>query len=430
MKASLNGNIAKESVAGTHDGSMPLVISCLAPDQADHIRPVEKYFGADARFVYHADCDPALLMGQRPHLVLCVNDYPYPIARCLQVARSLDIPTLVLQDGILEWRCQYENPLFGAGGGAAQHQPVIADKIACLGAQSARAIRSWGNAGKVEITGMPRLDHLFSRPKIPRRSPPKRIVIMTAKNPGFTEQQRTITLTSLRDVASELSRKPEIEVRWRTSTDISRQLGVENQLSKFSSDDLAGVLEQADLVITTPSTSMLEAMLLDRPVAALDYHNVPRFVPTAWTISAREQILPVVTDMLAAPESKMSYQRLLLADCLACNGPAAPRVTKLIRKMVEASNDGRSDAFRQNLCPDVLDSEISGECQSYIPSLAALYPGQSLYQTTDVHLLQGQLARLQKHTEYLERELRRRTIRNGLFRVGQLAMTRLRKRFN
>jgi len=47
--------------------------------------------------------------------------------------------------------CQYENPLFGAGGGAAQHQPVLADKIAAS-ARKAPADCRVGNAGKVEVT--------------------------------------------------------------------------------------------------------------------------------------------------------------------------------------------------------------------------------------------------------------------------------------
>jgi len=50
-------------------------------------------------------------------------------------------------------------------------------------------------------------------------------------------------------------------------------------------------------------------MRLGRPVAALDYHNVPRFVPTAWTISARHHIPQVVAELLNPPATKMAFQR-------------------------------------------------------------------------------------------------------------------------
>ncbi|MDB6023621.1 MAG: hypothetical protein JWQ04_3478, partial [Pedosphaera sp.] len=101
---------------------------CLLRDQFAHVRPIEAAFGGRAEFVIDETWDPASLVNSAPDLVLCVNDYFYDVASCLDAARQARIPSLVLQDGILEWRCQYENPLFGAGGGAPQHQPVLADK--------------------------------------------------------------------------------------------------------------------------------------------------------------------------------------------------------------------------------------------------------------------------------------------------------------
>src|SRR5690606_26345251 len=120
-----------------------------------------------------------------PDILVCVNDFPYEIMRCIDAARAANIPSLVLQDGILEWRCQYENPTFGFGGGAPQHQPVIADKIACIGHQSARQIAAWGNAHKVVVTGMPRMDYLLDYEVTPPSHPAKRLLVMTAKKPGF-----------------------------------------------------------------------------------------------------------------------------------------------------------------------------------------------------------------------------------------------------
>ena len=313
-----------------------LDIWCLLKDQFAHVKPVEESLGADAAFHYDDRWDPVALLDAKPDLVLCVNDYPYDIVRCLDAARQAGIPSLTLQDGILEWRCQFENPLFAAGGGAPQHQPVMADKIACLGHQSARQIAAWGNAAKVEVTGMPRLDHLLRRPATAVSSPGHRILVMTAKNPGFTPAQRELTLRSLNDVKTYLESKPDVTVLWRVSGSVAAALQVENQMNEISSLELAAVIERADAVITTPSTAMLEAMLLGRPVAALDYHNVPRFVPTAWTISAASHIEPVVMELLHPLATKKAFQCDCLADCLECDGPAAARVAVLIRRMIES----------------------------------------------------------------------------------------------
>ena len=147
-------HVAPENVGSTR----PLLVWCLLRDQRAHVDPVERHFGDVAEFVYDEAWEAEAMRQRRPDLVLCVNDYPYDVARCLDAARKEGIPSLVLQDGILEWRCQYANPLFGAGGGAPQHQPVLADKIACIGPSSARHMASWGNAARVEVTGMPKLD--------------------------------------------------------------------------------------------------------------------------------------------------------------------------------------------------------------------------------------------------------------------------------
>jgi hypothetical protein len=394
----------------------------LAPDQWEHIRPVEKALGEQAEFIYDSECNPARMIAAQPDIALCVNEFRLAVANCLRAARLKSIPTLLLQDGILEWRCQYENPLFGMGGGPPQHQPVLADKIACIGAQSARVLRSWGNDGKVEVTGMPRLDHLLCRPKAQCRKPGRRILIATAKNPGFTPQQREISIRSIRDVAKQLEARSDVEIGWRVSPDVARQLGIENKLSEFSSVDAATAIERADAVVTTPSTLMLEAMLLGRPVAALDYHNVPHFVPTVWNISAHEHILPVIDDMLSCPGNKMQYQEHILRDCLACERPAAINVAELIRQMTGREAHVGLSATASEVHTDPRDRPTR---TAEWKGIAALYPEQPLFRIQDLAELQAHAARLQKENEHLHKELAARSLVNGLFKVGRLVSAKM-----
>jgi hypothetical protein len=391
-------------------------IWCLAPDQVDHIRPIETALDREAEFVYDPICDPVQLVQAKPDIAVCVNEFPLAIADCLNAARQHRIPSLLLQDGILEWRCQYENPLFGAGGGPPQHQPVLADKIACIGEQSGRLISSWGNACKVEVTGMPRLDHLLGRRKVPRNNPGRRVLIATAKNHGFTPEQREITKQSLRDIAAELRKRPDIEVMWRVPPRLATELGVDNRLLQFSSQDFAATVEQADAFITTPSTSMLEAMLLERPVAALDYHNVPRFVSTAWTISAREHIASVLDDILRCPHNKMHYQHFLLYDSIHCEGPSAPRVADLIRKMVKSVKAAGPGVVQ---LPGGMLPRNSFELIREFPALADLYPDQELFRTTDLAMLQAETTRLRKANERLKSQLDERSLSNAITKCAR-----------
>ena len=398
-------------------------------DQFAHARPVEVCMAERAEFIYDDSWEPARLLEARPDIVLCVNDWPAGVARCLDAARDAGIPSLVLQDGILEWRCQYENPLFGAGGGAPQHQPVLADRIACIGRQSARQIAAWGNAGRVEATGMPRLDHLLSRDQKARRTPGRCVLVMTAKKAGFTAEQSAVTLRSLRDVRAHLETLAGVEVIWRVSGEMADALGVANLMRETSSVELTEVVERSDAVITTLSTAILETMLLDRPVAALDYHDVPRFVPTAWTISAREHIAPVVSGLLAPDARRMAFQRDSLHDCLECDGPAAPRVAALIERMaagdrvggVAASANGGSQADGSRVDASGADASRTDASRygNATPSLAELYPDQEVFAERDVQRLQVRLARAEKDRERLERQLRRRSVAQRLYALGK-----------
>ncbi len=402
----------------------PVRIWCLVGDQSAHVKPVELSFGKEAQFIYDEDGDPARLVAQKPHLVLCVNDYPCDVVRCLDTARKARIPSLVLQDGILEWRCQYENPLFGLGGGAPQHQPVLADKIACIGHHSARHIAAWGNAAKVEVTGMPRLDYLLNRPAAPIQNPGTRLLVMTAKNPGFTAGQRELTFQSLRDLKGHLEGLPAVKTLWRVSKSMAAALGVANQFERTSSMELAEVVDHADAVISTLSTAILEAMLLGRPVAALDYHNVPRFQPTAWTIAAPSHIPGVVAELLNPSAAKMAFQMNCLADSLEHARPAAERVRSLILQMIATAKEQPGPTL--HLEPDLL-----GSGQTYHlflrPPLEALYPGQAVFGESNVEALQVRLARAENENARLKLENRRLRagsalvswIKKGIRRLGR-----------
>ncbi len=379
---------------GREEGPVPetLTVWCLLRDQLGHVQPVEAAFGDRGRFVYDSEWNPDALRAARPDAVVCVNDFAWEAAQCLDAARRASVPSLVLQDGILEWRCQYENPLFGAGGGAPQHQPVLADKIACIGPASARHIASWGNGGKVEVTGMPRLDALLvRRPAVPSR-PGRRLLVATAKKPWYDEAQRGVIEQSLRDLKAHLAGRPEIEVVWRVTRGFAETLGVENRLTELATAELSQVLAEVDAVITTPSTVLLEAMLAGRPVAALDYHNRPAFVATAWRASAPSQLPELVLDLLDPPAARMLFQAECLHDSLRVDGPAAPRVAALIADMARLGRKARAAGL-----PLTLPAGMAGLAPARAgvtgPTLETLYPGQAAFSESDPVALQARLAR-------------------------------------
>jgi hypothetical protein len=266
--------------------------------------------------------------------------------------RQRNIGILVMFDGILEWRRTFEYPLEGEH--LPYEQPVGAHKIACLGASQARLLESWGNVGKCEIVGVPRFDQLAKNPPSIPPGPPYRVLVMTAKTPGFNEEQVEACRRSIEDVRAESARLGKIELVWRVSPKIQAALGLEESKLDTRGADLHKQLAGVHAVITTMSTTYLESLLARRPTAVLDYTNSPHLISPAWRICCRDHIAPVLRELLSPPKVKMAYQEFGLRDSLCLEEPATDRLARLLKAMVEhvkATPAGTPLRFPDRLLP-------------------------------------------------------------------------------
>ena len=128
------------------------------------------------------------------------------ISALQKITENNRVPVLVLVDGILEYRNTWEHPDLLEG---CIFQPLCGHKLACIGRGQARVIESWGNPGRCEVVGMPRLDHLNSRPKTSIRTEgPFRLLIATANTPAFTQQQRQSPVDSLQYLIDRFKKTP------------------------------------------------------------------------------------------------------------------------------------------------------------------------------------------------------------------------------
>lgn len=333
-------------------------------------------------------------------LVVAVDCYHEPNVSLLRRAMAQRLPVLLLADGVLEYRNTWDHPQLTPG---ALFQPVLGTKIACLGRSQARILESWGNAGRCEIIGAPRLDHYATRARRVRAAGmPARVLVMTALNPAFTPAQLAQVRRSLHDVHRTLQEvtgpdgRP-IEVIWRITQGLEAELGVANRASDFSGAELASVLEQVDAVISTPSTAAVEAMLLGLPVATLDYCNAPAYVHTAWRITAETHIRPTVAELLAPPAARMLYQETMLHDALECATPAAPRMVALVERMIAQSQGGTAPATTRLVPVEGYDAATPANAFD----LAKLYPDDSQFTTYDVRTLQVELGLLRRQVAML-----------------------------
>ena len=280
----------------------------------------------------------------------------------LQLSRK-GCNTLYAIDGILEWRNAWENR-DDEPACPWTMRPVLSDKVACIGASQARVLNSWGNQGKTEVTGIPRLTEFAdsgfvesgfvdsgrdnaSRIEGNNNDQPFRLLITTAKWPGFSPQQIQLATQSLLELKEFLVANPTIHGRliepvWRLTGDLDKAIGVPNQLRDVTGNDLQSVLDRVDAVITTPSTVMLEAMLKRVPVCLLDYTNSPRYVDAAWSISAQPQIANALNQIARPSHRRMFLQDACLQDALQCTDDATARLATLANEMIRIGHDCRT----------------------------------------------------------------------------------------
>ncbi|MDP1564084.1 MAG: hypothetical protein Q8M16_22095 [Pirellulaceae bacterium] len=346
--------------------------------------------------------------------------------------RQQNVATVYAVDGILEWRNAWENRADEIACPWTM-RPCLSHVVATIGPRQTSILHSWGNANCVPI-GLPRLDELgisFSKKHSDigntndglvaesraAESPSAkfRVLVLTAKCPGFTEDQVETTYRSLVALREVVAQNPmidgrEVELVWRLTGDLDERLGVSNNsldpLAVPESSGLPDVLARVDAVIATPSTAQLESMLMDRPVATLDFHNTPIYADTVFRISAPEHVRPTLEQLakFSSSPAQQATQKFLLQENLLTDGQATKRMSELLRWMqaqsLSAHESGRS------LELDVADvltrlSYASNEPQQIFWEL------RNARVKCDADGTSLSLAQWQAYTEQLERENRR-----------------------
>ncbi|WP_146530617.1 hypothetical protein [Novipirellula artificiosorum] len=318
-----------------------------------------------------------------------------------------NIATLYVIDGILEWRNAWENREQEPACPWTM-RPVLCHKVACIGSSQARTLCDWGNSHKVEVVGVPRLDELRKQENsVERSDDPFRILIMTAKWPGYTDAQRQQIRQSLLDLKAwsqkqaKLGNRP-IQLIWRLTAGLDRIIGVENELRNTTGDDVAEALRRADATITTPSTAQLESMLMGKPTAILDYTNSPVYVDSAWRITSKVQLDSTIQQLCDPPAERMHFQRCLLHDALQLEVNATDRMITLLEKMSEESHK-RARQPQPLPFPSGLLPALRNQPQRLCTQTA--FPQSDAFRLNDPTMVQVELADAQRQVKQLHAKI-------------------------
>ena len=347
-------------------------------------------------------------------LIVTHRHYHAPETTLIPRLVNSGIPVLILADGILEFRNTWQNPNITP---TAMFQPVLGHKIAVIGKSQARVINSWGNHGKCEVVGLPRMDNLPLQKAHAPDQDKLRILVTTARTPGFTEEQRTTIIKSLTDLRNWFDKTSTIagrafEVTWRITGALAQTLEVPDTVTDITGRQMAEALSCSDILITTPSTAMLEGMRFGLPTALLDYTNSPAYVTAAWSITASPHLDTVIPELTTPPAEKLALQDMLLHDALECSPPATDRLIKLITSMLNIAEDCRNKnqpiVFPKNIL-------TPSDCE---PDLPAASPQGNLT-PKQISLERDNLARLaqQQQQQILQLENKLQELSGASFRT-------------
>lgn len=379
---------------------MPATVAAIGTpaEVLQHVRPLQA-----AREVLILEPDVAAQKLRAGDLAIFFSEHFERFRRCCSALKERQVATLYLVDGILEWRNAWENRADEPACPWTM-RPVLSHKVACIGASQARTLAAWGNVDKIELTGLPRLDGFAAVEAAGPGAGPFRVLVATAKFPGFTPEQVATTLRSLQDLRQFEKSAPRVggrplELAWRVAAPLDKELGLGPGADGWKGGNLSALLASVDAVVTTPSTLMLEAMLAGRPVALLDYHNAPHYVPAAWRITTADQLLPVLSDLASPAPARMALQRELLQDALQTGESATARVQLLIDQMLAIAGDcvgqGRPLAFPTGILPPPAGNLPVVEHQR-------LFPGHGSFSANGELELQAELGHCRREIAHLE----------------------------
>lgn len=404
-------------------------VLALSNNQHHHFAPLEGVEGIE--LIETDDIRPETVASVNPDLLLTPGCDAYTTAGCVEEARKRSIPSLLVMDGVLEWRHEWENPRFGAGDGTPYDQPITTDKVACLGWQSARTLEAWGNGGKCEIVGIPRFDRYLTDP-VPAApdARPRRLLIMTANTPGFTPEQTAQVERSLIDLKQVLDNQSVWEPIWRVRRGLDERLGLTDNFPDLRGKPLREALEQAHAILTTPSTTLLESMLAKRPAALLDYTNSPLYIPAAWVISAQDHIAPVLAGLETPTAAKLAFQDEMLHNALECYTPALDRLVQLMKFMADAGRTARANGQPLHFPDRIVPFTFGGHA---VPSehfdLEQLYPNHPIYKMRALNDVQLALVHARKELDVLRKQVQSRSLGYWIGIYGTKLYERIGRRF-
>ena len=301
-----------------------------------------------------------------PDLILLEEEYGAPFERALVVAaKERGVPTLGVQHGdISPYHVGYVHMNGDISPDSSARAPYcpIPDRTAVYGPYHEQLLTRIAGypAGSVVVTGQPRYDRLHNVDRIYSKEgfmsrhgikPNNKIVLWTTQCHAFTMRENEELLTTVFDAMCKISNARlvikqhpgEKEIHTRLIKTYASRYGMDASLVPKNSDTYEQ-LHACDLLVTTHSTTAMEAVAVQKPVVILKLGLRPESTDyvaegVAIQVADRSQLRPTIErlleddSMLSKNRSKFIGKYLYRMD-----GKSTQRMIDLISKMLDESH--------------------------------------------------------------------------------------------
>lgn len=291
-------------------------------------------------------------------VAICSQEFdPLTPLRILAL-KDAGISTCHVMDGVLEWKNLWENPRsFPENDGPPVYEPVLSDAVICMGNWQAELLKMLGTTGVCHPVGLPRLDVYKDFKEHRSRESPK-ILVSTATKLGFIPSHIEATTQGLRKFHETVSKQyPTDKVTWRVDEAVAATVGISTSQIQSPTIPLASVIDDYDILFSTPSTVLLEGMIAGLRVCQLNFTTSPHFIHTVWSIESQSMIADVIGSIVSPTDNHLRFQDMLRNHQVARPGDSTTALKKVFRALARKTLLPANEQHEQSQINMLTESE-------------------------------------------------------------------------
>jgi len=314
-----------------------------------------------SNYIEYIEWIKSIINIENPDVILLIDEYN-PIGRATVVAGKVcNVPTIAMQHGVFGFTAAgYRHNLneISTNDDDNIHHCPLPDITAVFGPHYQNLLYGIGNypKGRVIVTGSTRYDHIINMrnelnsTKIYTQldlNPGKKLIVYTSQPIGKMENDRILL-----SILKSMTNFPNMQLVIKMHP--SERLVNKELLAKFDLErvtiiktiDIYELLSSCDVMITSFSTTALEAMILEKPVITINLSGLPDKIPYSKSGAAigvydEQELLPAIESILydenVRKELSIKRNKFVYEQTYKQDGNASKRVVKLIDQMISGS---------------------------------------------------------------------------------------------